>query len=507
MHRKLLNQYFKTDGWVTPTIGEKRVDNSNTPSYNKDIGATTYDLDDAWKSDHEKELRYAGDSARESVDKGLKETSKFMKDAPEGTNYSDVQSASVKWSLANDTNNKELKQSAFDELTGLLSTENKEEYLKKARPLQEFVDAKDTFDYNHNNYTTTKNAKQGFSATTYDLQQFLNSEGFGDKFGESLKEDGKMGAKTQYAYDQMLEAENNSTANTTEQPDKPAEPTSAQTYTQPVAPAQVDVPAPAQAVEPTQPAEAANPLKDALARHHESDIASRGGARGKSTANNTPNSDEYNKRVEENAKLNGKSVAKTEKSSKIISRNADAIKAAGKKYGVNPAIIAACIYSEQMLNYIILDPVLDKMYMFDPTVGIGQVSINTAKTIENYGRIEKIKKVGQKYEWHGNNSVKVDRWEVPGVGLVEGTYECALSKRLENEKQCVEFVAAYLQLIQDLWREAYPIIDGKSDILATLYNIGERGGEKGIHSNPESNEFGDFAKNNYYYMQYLLGIE
>lgn len=204
MHRKLLNQYFKTDGWVTPTIGQKSVDNSNTPSYNKDIGNTTYDLDDAWKSDHEQELRYAGDSARESVDKGLKETKKFMKDAPEGTNYSDVQSASVKWSLANDTNNKELKQSAFDELTGLLSTENKEEYLKKARPLQEFVDAKDTFDYQRKNYTTTKNSTQRFDQAVQNLQHKLNEKGYTDKFGEKLKEDGIYGGKTRFAEDSYV---------------------------------------------------------------------------------------------------------------------------------------------------------------------------------------------------------------------------------------------------------------------------------------------------------------
>lgn len=204
MHRKLLNQYFKTDGWLTPTIGQKSVDNSNTPSYNKNIGATTYDLDDAWKNDHEKELRYAGDSARESVDKGLKETAKFMKDAPDGTNYSDVQSASVKWSLAHDTDNKELKQSAFDELTGLLSTENKEEYLKKARPLQEFVDAKDIFDHQRKNYTTTKNSIQRFDQAVQNLQHKLNEKGYTDKFGEKLKEDGIYGGKTRFAEDSYV---------------------------------------------------------------------------------------------------------------------------------------------------------------------------------------------------------------------------------------------------------------------------------------------------------------
>ena len=206
MYDKYMKQYFKTYGWGDSSKTEKSVDNSYTPRNNKDNNTTTYDLKDAWKSDHEKELRYAGDSARESVDKGLDYVPKFMKDAPEGTDYGKVQSASVKLSLANDTNDNELKQSAFDELTGLLSTVNKEQYLKKARPLQEFVDAKDTYDYKHKNYTTTKNANKEFSVTTYDLQQFLNKEGHTDKFGNPLKEDGIRGAKTEYAYDQFLEA-------------------------------------------------------------------------------------------------------------------------------------------------------------------------------------------------------------------------------------------------------------------------------------------------------------
>ena len=260
MYEKLMNQHFKPGKRGYSSDTEKSVDNSTTLSYNKDSNTTSYDLDDAWKNDHEKELRYAGDSARESVDKGLKETPKFMKDAPEGTNYSDVQSASVKWSLANDTDNKELKQSAFDELTGLLSTENKEEYLKKARPLQEFFDAKDTFDYNHKNYTTTKNANKEFSVTTYDLQQFLNSEGQTDKFGDPLKEDGIMGAKTQYAYDQMLEAEKTQST----QNDKAEQPV-----------------VPAQAVEPTPThnAETYNSTRANLERYHNVELPSRGGTR------------------------------------------------------------------------------------------------------------------------------------------------------------------------------------------------------------------------------------
>lgn len=212
-------------------------------------------------------------------------------------------------------------------------------------------------------------------------------------------------------------------------------------------------------------------------------------------------SGEYNNRIRENAKMNDKSVDKIRKSSDIIARNAESIKKAASKYGVNPAIIAACIYTEQVLNYNFLDSVFDKISWIDPSVGIGQVLISTAKKIEEETDIEKIEYLGK--------TIITGRsiWNVPGYGKFIGTKEDAISKRLNNEEQCVEYVAAYLKMIQDLWWDAYPIIDGKTDILATLYNMGEYGGEKGINSNPEPREFGIFAKNNYYHMQYLLGIK
>ena len=46
-------------------------------------------------------FKYAGDSAKKSVDKGLKEAPSYMKDADEGTSFADVQTASVKRTLMN----------------------------------------------------------------------------------------------------------------------------------------------------------------------------------------------------------------------------------------------------------------------------------------------------------------------------------------------------------------------------------------------------------------------
>ena len=42
MHRSLLKQYFKTDGWVTPTVGEKSVDKLYDAMYNNGNKVTKY---------------------------------------------------------------------------------------------------------------------------------------------------------------------------------------------------------------------------------------------------------------------------------------------------------------------------------------------------------------------------------------------------------------------------------------------------------------------------------
>lgn len=52
-------------------------------------------------------------------------------------------------------------------------------------------------------------------------------------------------------------------------------------------------------------------------------------------------------------------------------------------------------------------------------------------------------------------------------------------------------------------RPAYPQIDGYSDILGTLYNLGDRANPP--NTNPKPNPFGENVKKEYHYMQKLLG--
>ncbi len=76
--------------------------------------------------------------------------------------------------------------------------------------------------------------------------------------------------------------------------------------------------------------------------------------------------------------------------SEIITRNATAIKNAGEYYGVNPAIIAACIYTEQITNVNSLDKWTDMpAYFADTSIGIGQVKVSTARMLEDEGYIQK----------------------------------------------------------------------------------------------------------------------
>ena len=142
---------------------------------------------------------YAGDEAKKSIDRGLKEADVFMRDSDDNTKYEDVQNASVKWNLAKDAENESLYNSARNEMIGHLSSENKGEYLKNAQPLQKYIEAKDEFDYKHNNYTTTKNVDTTPNEDVRNLQIMLNDKGYGDKFGNALKVDGVYAGKTAYA--------------------------------------------------------------------------------------------------------------------------------------------------------------------------------------------------------------------------------------------------------------------------------------------------------------------
>ena len=191
-----------------------------------------------------------------------------------------------------------------------------------------------------------------------------------------------------------------------------------------------------------------------------------------------------------------------EEASEIIKRNAQTIINAGEYYGVNPAIIASCIYTELTLNVNWVDDLTDfPFYWADTSIGIGQVKVSTAKMLEDEKYIAPTKY--NRTEVY--NRVKVNFYDAPGVGeVIADSREAAIAYRLTSESENINYVAAYLKYWQDRWKDAYPEIDGRTAVLATLYNQGET---YPPHSNPKPNEFGEQAKKEYEYMKELLGLD
>ena len=176
-----------------------------------------------------------------------------------------------------------------------------------------------------------------------------------------------------------------------------------------------------------------------------------------------------------------------EEAAEIIKNNAEAIINAGKEFGVNPAIIAACIYTEHVENVDWVDYASDRaLYFLDTSIGVGQVRVSTAKLVEDEGIIAKT----YSYKIYGNRIV-VSREE-------------AIANKLMDDTTSIRYVAAYLKYFQDRWKKVYPDIDGSTAILATLYNQGET---KTPHSNPQPSPFGIHARGTYYYMRRLLGLD
>ena len=179
---------------------QKGIDKFQNMDYNGNESGGQSDAE-AWKSENSEALKYAGDEALRSVDKGLSEARDFASEAKKDVNFRDVQDASVKWALAADSNNEELSNSARDELIGILGEGDPEPYMSDVRPLAEFVEAKDNFDYQNGNYTTTENMDKNYDEGVLNMQTSLKENGYTDKFGDPIKPDGYLGGKTMFAMD------------------------------------------------------------------------------------------------------------------------------------------------------------------------------------------------------------------------------------------------------------------------------------------------------------------
>lgn len=180
------------------------------------------------------------------------------------------------------------------------------------------------------------------------------------------------------------------------------------------------------------------------------------------------------------------------KAAKVIKENANYIKDAANYYNISPCIAAACIFTEQDLNYDWKDKYLDGIIGFygilDTSIGLGQVRISTAKFVEKKGYVPKC-------------NASDGGWDIPFFGHLNGTKTMVREKRLENNEWNTIYVSAYLTYFWDTWKGDFPTLKKRPDIWATLYNLGHE--QTKPHSNPKANDFGKHA-DKYYDMMYLL---
>jgi hypothetical protein len=169
-----------------------------------------------------------------------------------------------------------------------------------------------------------------------------------------------------------------------------------------------------------------------------------------------------------------------------LEKNIQNIMDAAAEFNVDPVIIAGCIYAEQRLNVNIIDTLTDVLlYFLDTSVGLGQVKVSTAKMLEDGGLIEKTESF---------SSIEF------GMNIPR---ENMIAYRLTDDKQNIRYAAAFLKLFQDQWKEVFPEIGSRADILGTLYNLGYRQ----PNATPEASPFGDYVLEHYDHVKLILGIE
>ena len=160
----------------------------------------------------------------------------------------------------------------------------------------------------------------------------------------------------------------------------------------------------------------------------------------------------------------------------VILDNTEEIIEAAKTYNIDPYVLAACIHTEQSINYDMMDVLIDvPLFWMDTSVGISQVRISTVKLLEDNGYIDRI-----------------------DTGLIA---ELEIANHLSNDNAYnVNCAAAYLSFIQTQWADNYDVSKNPA-VWGTLYN---QGNIRPPHPNPGPNNFGEKVAAKYWYMEMLL---
>lgn len=108
--------------------------------------------------------------------------------------------------LATGMNDRKLWDVAYSDMLNALSLQydkngNLIYTVAKSPSLSSHINIRDMSDYQNGKYATTAFTNNQFNPYAYLLQQKLNKQGYTDKFGTPLKEDGIFGPKTQWASD------------------------------------------------------------------------------------------------------------------------------------------------------------------------------------------------------------------------------------------------------------------------------------------------------------------
>ena len=175
------------------------------------------------------------------------------------------------------------------------------------------------------------------------------------------------------------------------------------------------------------------------------------------------------------------------KAKKIIISNKEHIIAAAVCYSIDAAILASCIYAEQCKNVNFIDD-FDLMQAgflnLDASIGVSQVKVSTAKVVEDVGLY--------------TNDI-ASAW---GIDRIDDDDRINRCDRLTHNRTNIFYAGGYLRYIINLWKTEFPAINYRTDILATVYNLGER--QTTPNPTPKANSFGNFANENYELMRYLL---
>ena len=171
----------------------------------------------------------------------------------------------------------------------------------------------------------------------------------------------------------------------------------------------------------------------------------------------------------------------------IIKTYQPLILSTAKEFHLDPVMVGAVIFQEQANNFNFIDALADYiggLLHLNTSIGVGQVRVNTARELEKiYPSLDP----GVEESWPGEETfVRVER----------------LKDQLTN----IRFSAAKLFFSRTRWMQAGFNIEGRPEVLGTLYNIEEVARPITPHAHPEANDFGKGVQENYDKVEALLGL-